>query len=479
VRVYKYRAYAPIVGADIFDAQSRARHRYQNQLIEIERAWCGLDRATKKDPEAQARRKALVKAARQDAARRGLAWGSYNGASDDVRRAVSALRGAARDEGPRFRRFDGGGRIKVQQQPGARVVVIDGDRVTFRLGHQGAVTVPVVMHRPIPPDATIKEAQLHRERVADKYKWWVTITVAVPAPPPAPPRGVVGIDLGWARRGGKSERDGRRVAVASFADGRELQVRCPESILAKIDHARGLRSLRDVKFNVAIAWLREHVCEHGAPEWLRAALRWSHAWRSQAKLAAVVLRWRDARYDGDDGIYQTLEIWRRRDKHLWTWEVHETRKALAQRREIYRVAAAYIAEHAGEVRVEDIDLAEMAESDDLPRATRRGRVDTAPSTFLAAVKNACSSRGVTYAVVSAKNTTRKCSGCGVVGRSVVGDTFACGGCGLVADRDANAARNIAASAPEAPREPKPKSADLRRAGKARHDAARAAAVKAA
>ncbi len=56
--------------------------------------------------------------------------------------------------------------------------------------------VRLVVHRPIPQEARIKEAKVKRDAVGD---WWVSFSVELPDPAPKPIRKVVGVDLGLHR----------------------------------------------------------------------------------------------------------------------------------------------------------------------------------------------------------------------------------------------------------------------------------------
>ena len=72
-----------------------------------------------------------------------------------------------------------------------------------------------------------------------------------------------------------------------------------------------------------------------------------------------------------------------------------------------------------------------------------------PSELRGAIENAAKREGVPYIKVSARNTSKTCSDCGVVNAELKGEIeWACPSCGVVHDRDHNAALNIARAAEE-------------------------------
>jgi hypothetical protein len=68
-----------------------------------------------------------------------------------------------------------------------------------------------------------------------------------------------------------------------------------------------------------------------------------HQWRSQARMAGLVLRWRDQRFDGDAHAYALAEAWRAQDKHLLEWQANQLKSVFDWRKNLYREFAAQMA----------------------------------------------------------------------------------------------------------------------------------------
>jgi len=73
----------------------------------------------------------------------------------------------------------------------------------------------MIMHRPLPEDATLKMATVHRRREGRRWRWSIDITVAMESKPRRCTTGVVGVDFGWRLRSGGGIRvaywSGRRI----------------------------------------------------------------------------------------------------------------------------------------------------------------------------------------------------------------------------------------------------------------------------
>jgi hypothetical protein len=130
------------------------------------------------------------------------------------------------------------------------------------------------------------------------------------------------------------------------------------------------------------------------PEEHKERLLHLHAWRAASKLAAHQIWWRTHRFNADSKIFSEVEAWRVQDKHLWEWEANARRKALARRRDSYRVFAAQMSRSHRALVIEKLDLAHLArvpksdeerESDGIARSQR---FDTAPSELRSALLNA-------------------------------------------------------------------------------------------
>lgn len=415
-RVFRYGLLPPTLGAATVADQMRAAHRYHNALVEIELARREAERAVlhahggllrsaassaapppdnegverdallttrralRLDPVAVAALQRVNAAAtlRRTAARAasGVYWGTYL----QVERAVDASRRAPGV--PRFRRWKGTGFVAVQLQQGLDVVTALGcldrrfrldlspqpiaarhgrplGRIRLRVASERRNPVwaewPIVYHRPLPGDARIKWARVVRRLVAGRAIWTLHVTVETAAPWPSPgARGTVAFDLGW-RRSAETLRAGGW-ADDGGASGELLLDPAVRAVLRKV---RELRGLRQRSFNELRSWLAGWCQDKVLDAAHGLALRSVSRWRSQGKLAALALWWREHRIAGDAEAFNRIEAWRRRDKHLWQWEANARRKALLRRREQFRIVARLLADGHDTLIVERLCLAAL------------------------------------------------------------------------------------------------------------------------
>src|SRR5690606_27762432 len=87
----------------------------------------------------------------------------------------------------------------------------------MRIGDE-LVTFPVVIHRPLPPEADVTEAQLVVRRIADQLEMYLCVTAELPEPPPPADGPVVAMHLGWRLRPDGSVR------VATWAASEPVDV---------------------------------------------------------------------------------------------------------------------------------------------------------------------------------------------------------------------------------------------------------------
>jgi len=330
---------------------------------------------------------------------------------------------------------------------------------------------PLVLHRPLPPDARIKDVVVHRRRVATHYEWRVSFTltrVAGWAKADRAMEGTVGVDIGWRIR-----PDGSlRVAYWMGTDGGEGEVALPAACVAGQQKVRDLRSIRDEHFNVArimlVAWMKGR----NVPTWLREKTPLLSAWRSTARLAGLLIRWRTQRFADDmfpladaaalrtkmsldpgrygapTGIYDLLEAWRRQDKHLYDWERFQELRFQRRREDLYRNVAAQLRRRYRMAVIEKMDLRDFHElppaeeppvDEQAEKRCREHTRDAACSILLRCLKESMRETVTT----AAAQTTMRCADCGHVedfDRLPLAHT--CGACGVTEDQDRRAARNL-------------------------------------
>lgn len=403
----------------------------------------------------------------------GVYWGTYL----LVERAIDQAARGKMD--PRHRRWDGSGRIGVQLQGGLPVPALFGSdsriqidqiptdammgsrahrrratrtTVRLRIGSEGRAPIwasfPVILHRPLPEDGVVKWAWAQRRRIGTRWRWELQLIVEARSFTPLPKlRGdACAIDIGWRTRGD----EGLRVGYLANESGHVEELLLPRIILDRLRHADSLRAIRDRNFDVIRGELAAWLAENDVPDWLRAATRHLHQWRSTARLASVAYRWREARFEGDEGMFTRLDAWRRQDRHLYQWEASERSKAIGRRRDHYRVMAADLARRYSTIVLERVDLREIArlpqpeEEDQQHAAARWQRRVAAVSELRDAIRKAAAKTGAQVVEMEAAHTTTKCHACGDACSFDAAEHLihTCEHCGVMWDQDVNAACNL-------------------------------------
>ena len=429
-----------------------------------------------------------------------LYWGSYL----LIEKQIEQARKSKLD--PRFRRFEGNGRVGVQLQGGlslpellsgtdtrlrlvARQSVAKVKKpkaqheVHIRVGSDGRkpiwAVLPVVIHREIPADAKIQWAWIKIKNVGGVRKFFLQIAMESDTfDLRHSPRGsgVVAINFGW-----RALEDGsRRVAYAVDDNGEEQEFAIPAKIESKLAFADSLRSARDLHFEEARRALGAHMATHEVPEWLTEATEHLWHWRSPKKLAKVASRLTEELLQGNDSAnrWRTerlaavpkkdlfapatevftwlgggktsmrmlavyLELWRRKNRHLWEWEAHQRENALAHRNELFRIWSRRLADRYSEIRIEDFDLRKMAKTPDPEEESkhkgfRSARAVAAPGEFRAKLVEVS---GAKIVKAPAHGNTVICHECGHANERSMLRVVTCGGCAATWDQDANNCKN--------------------------------------
>lgn len=406
---------------------------------------------------------------REARAESGLYWGTYL----TVEQGCQSFR---KGRPPRFLRWTGEGRIAVQVQGGLapedafggedkRLIVeplpedawskrsrgLKRTKAWLRIGSDDDrqpvwAVVPFVMHRSLPADCRIKWVYLHRRRVGTKDQWMLSFVIARQVWPQTDVAGSgeIGIDLGW-----RLLDHGLRVAAWAGSDGESGELVLPIQDVGRWQKAQDLRGIRDTRLDAVIARFGEWLSGNDAPDWLTERTRTLRQWRSAARLASVVLAWRDQRFAGDESIYADLEAWRKKDKHLYEWEANQRRKAVAWLKDLYRNFAAAMARRYRVAVLEAVNWRDMGRragvgESDKAGAARRQRVIASPGRLAECIRE----RFADCVSAPAEYTTQRCHACGEIDGfdARVEIVHTCGKCGKTWDQDYNAARNLLAFA---------------------------------
>lgn len=400
--------------------------------------------------------KRRIKRARQAAASTGLFWGSYN---DIVQRADIARKAGE----PKFRRFTGDGTLTAQIIGGvATAGAVEGAHTFFqidppregvkwryarmRIGSDGErypvwLEIPIVYHRPIPPEALIKSVSMTRRDGV----WSLNVTVTLPAAPLKAGVFAASVDIGWRLVPG-----GIRVAYLLDSGGKHGQIVLPQRDIEGFEQVRRLRSHCDTKLNEFLpalaAWFAGRTLE--GKEWDGRVAHLAQ-WRSGDRLTRLIRWWADHRLPEDGEMFAAAAEWRRNYLHLANWRRNLEDKLRRRVRERYRLIAARLAANHSRIYLEKFDLRGVAKRAQPEEQGEKAwgawyRTIVSPSVLRAVIVNACRREGVRIVEVDAALSTRECHLCGCAAKWDAAEAVShtCTGCGARWDQDHNAAIHL-------------------------------------
>ncbi len=453
---------------------------------------------------ADALRDAAIKAAYGEAVADGLYWATVNDTTARHKTAVQRLiatRAEGRPAQMRFRRWDGTGTLAVQLQrqagdpPRTPALLADATaskwrnaarmhpypdeaeraemaaylakqaELTVRIGsgpHKQSVTLPLIVHRPVPASADIAEIRLTRRRTGATYRVHVTLTCLLPAPPAKAEGALQAVHMGWRSLDDRSLRAAVITAPGPLPlpDGLEAvrhhgtwaEVIIPARLRSHLEKLEAIQARRDKHREEIHAWLRSWLETHPQHKEAADPDGTLHAWRSPGRFAALAIRLRDADDQALAEASARLEAWRKQDKHLWQAVSHGHDKIIRWRRDNYRQVAAWLASEAAVIAVDEwpagVRLPDITEEDttQAQRARANARL-AAPGELRDLIRVAAGRRGVR--VTAPDGVRRDVHGCGA---NLSADSRAkdvmvrCAGCGTMVDQDVNALRAMIAAA---------------------------------
>lgn len=377
--------------------------------------------------------------------------GLYWGTEALVRSSCGSFRSGAP---PRFKRFEGEGQLAVQIQKGANSLYLcyidnfDGKLATcnFRVasepnGNPIFARIPIVFHRPLPENATVKWAYLEQRKMANKTKWQVRFTIDTEVDTDREKDSWCAIHYGWTM-----QPNGLRVAMWKGSDGDVGSVVLNHAHCDDYRRLDAVKSQRDNDFNDQIEALVEWLKDRDIAEFLAEVRPNLKKWRAHGKLASLVWRWRENRFEGDEEMFGELEVWRKADKHAWQHERRLSKRVFRRRKDLYRKNAKQLSDRYGVLYAAKIDAKQLAENSN-PEDLERDSTDAHRHAKWAAVSELHGFMSEKFPlhviVVDSKNLTRQCHNCGdlcVVNRRKV----QCRGCGRTWDVDENALNNTIA-----------------------------------
>lgn len=398
----------------------------------------------------------------------GCYWGTYL----QIEQALDAARKSGQE--PRFRCWGRLEAVAVQLQGGLswdsvvsckdRRLQVDmtlrpcgkgkpRPRIRLRVGSDGRDPVwaewPLILHRPLPDDSKIMWAKVIRERLGGKDRWNLHLTLRIEGDLRRQTEGgMVALDLGW-----RAVKDGLRVGYvlgSGMLDAGEIIL--DPGVMSGLKKVDDLQSIRDQHLNEIRPWLSKWLRNRKLPEWLEEDTKTLAQWKSPARFGALAIKWRDSRWARDKEGFEQLEAWRKRDKHLWTWEANQRDKSLRRRREQYRLLGVRLSKKYQTLVIEALDLRTLqrhksleSEKPEIPPA-RAGQRLAAPSELRNCLVQAFAKRGGTVIEIPAAYTTVTCHVCGVREEwdTATYQNHTCGSCKTIWDQDYNACRNLLA-----------------------------------
>lgn len=328
---------------------------------------------------------------------------------------------------------------------------------SFRAGPHGQqVHGTVLWHRELPPGARVGEARLVQRRIARQKHYYLQLQLSLPQSDTGPAqrhatsRGVAGLALGWYRDG-----DTRRIGALSESGSHEQVeiIRIPQDILADFEQVEQWTSERDQARDTIVATLKGRMPE-GLPdplaERIADIIRSPANHVSPARLASIVLFWRDAYPQVAGELLAELEGWRKSDAIRWECSSHVRTRALNRRRSFYLDCASRWTKRYHTILLHELDLTRMAavkdtatgEHNDLGASARAGRYVVALYELETALEKAGAKNGCRIVRVAA-GTAQACSVCGEAATELSEKTEApCVHCGEIIERRANGAANL-------------------------------------
>jgi hypothetical protein len=267
-----------------------------------------------------------------------------------------------------------------------------------------------------------------REGVRYRYQLQLTVEAASFATAAQPGSGTVAVDIGqrellpagdlrvaaWLDAEGKHGTielpQMRLSSPASHGQGRRRAV--PDD-LGKVEDVQAIRSRMLDDMRDRLVAYRHHagqLTDQGLDK-LMERLAYVHAWRSPARVAALLRDWLAGwRHDGDEVIIEHMRNYLTQDRHLCDWENNERRRHFARRDQTYRDFAARLANAYDTIVLADRDYrrskrpAEQA-SDGQGHESRVIMRHAAPGKLHRCIEEAAQSRGRRVVLVEIEGDT--------------------------------------------------------------------------
>ena len=331
-----------------------------------------------------------------------------------------------------------------------RVKLAEGENKVYHNFH-------LVVHRPIPPDAQINNAKLIRERIGDRFKYYVCMSVRFPDPDlkPINPDGIIGIDMGF-------KQDGDSLRVASFNIGKKVEhIVLPKKYISRNKYYRNLQSdLSNSALKVG-DYIKPHIRNFFKSieedhEMYKIVKQMNGVLVAKNKLPFELLYKLGKMLFKNGGglpnvIAKEVVLWYKQWRSKYR-EMHDIRsKNLKYRKHFYREWASKLVGFGEIIGIEKINWSSFAlrkqGDNELSNKALSQRFDAAPGSFIESIINCANREGIHIVKVDPAWTSKKCSNCGNVNKKLKSERiWTCPKCNTEHDRDYNSPINIAEKA---------------------------------
>jgi len=145
------------------------------------------------------------------------------------------------------------------------------------------------------------------------------------------------------------------------------------------------------------------------PKWLEEETATLASWRSEDRLAKLVLKWRFRRFTGDQSIFPVLEWWRKQDKHLYDWQAFVLKGAIRWRDDVYRNLAAILRRRYHAVITEDVNWRDLQDTPEVDQVEGYIPLDYRRCAAVGRLVQLCCENAGEAPKAPASQTTTKCA----------------------------------------------------------------------
>jgi len=281
---------------------------------------------------------------------------------------------------------------------------------------------PMVMDRPLPADARIKDAYITRRPYTARIPWQYSLCIVLESGTfertffTEQQKGVTSINFGWRLLPGGEIR----VAMVNSEVSGLDEIRLPARFMGGFAKCRELQEILDRNFDEArdalARWMEER--RSMLPERFLDEFSGLSKWRCQSRLAELVWYWATHRVPGDELIFPKMEEWKDRYRHLKDWIDHQRQNLLNWRTDFYGRWAKRLVTTSAKLVVDTFRIASVARRPDPEeqetggQEARRNRQIAAPGELRLAILHAAASYHSEVVAAKSKDSTRRCHVCG-------------------------------------------------------------------